>query len=119
LSLLNEFKEARGLGIDNSVEALRVAASNSARLGMEERASFIQSDWLSAISTCKPEDKFQLVVSNPPYIAEGDDKVMPDVVKYEPHSALFAGGSCCCPYRDELYLYLYTQARMAWMSIEC
>lgn len=39
----------------------------------------------------KEEERFQLVVSNPPYIAEDDPEVMEDVVKYEPHAALFAG----------------------------
>ena len=67
LALLSEFPEAYGLGVDQDSDTLATAARNAARLGLGGRARFEVSDWLSEVS-----GRFDLIVSNPPYIPTGD-----------------------------------------------
>lgn len=87
IALLKELPKARGVGVDNNNRALRVAEENAKRHGVETRAQFIQSNWCDAI-----DGTFDLILSNPPYIAAGDmPTLMPDVVFFEPHAALVAG----------------------------
>lgn len=89
LSLLAECPRAKGCGIDISNKALAVAKENAERLGCQDRATWIESDWLQALDK---EKKFDLIIANPPYIAEDDRHVLaPEVVQYEPAKALFAG----------------------------
>lgn len=75
------------LGVDISMGALGVAKQNSMRLlGEDTTLLFKQSDWFSEIT----ERKFDIIVSNPPYIPiEEKSSIMPDVLDYEPHHALF------------------------------
>ena len=67
LALLSELPMARGFGTDRSVPALRCARANAAALGLGGRASFLACDYGAAL-----EGPFDLVVSNPPYVARGD-----------------------------------------------
>ena len=84
LSLIAARKGAKGIGADVSVEALSVAQKNCANLELETRASFIQSDWFDAIT-----GQFDLIVSNPPYIALDEmDDLQPEVRLHEPRLAL-------------------------------
>lgn len=89
LSLLQERGDATGVGIDLSVGALDVARQNATNHNLVMRARFLQSDWFDAI----PADlHFDLIVSNPPYIAKADiGALMPDVRDFEPVSALEGG----------------------------
>jgi release factor glutamine methyltransferase len=76
------------LAIDNSAEALAVAARNTRSLGLEEWVSFAQSDLLSGV----PDDSLHLVISNPPYVTSADMTTLaPDVRSFEPVAALEAG----------------------------
>lgn len=87
LTLLAELPGARGLGTDLSFEALRVAEANAQQLGVADRASFLVSDWCEAIS-----GKFDLILSNPPYIASGEiGALAPEVALHDPHLALDGG----------------------------
>lgn len=87
LALLSELPNASGLGIDASQSALDVATSNAARLGFASRARFQRGDWGQGIAG--PVD---LIVSNPPYIRDGDiESLAPEVARFEPRRAL-AGG---------------------------
>jgi len=89
LSLLAENADASGLGVDLSPAALNVAANNCAALGLSERAVFTQSDWFEAV-----EGQFDLIVINPPYIAMAEmTTLQPEVLKWEPMSALTPGVS--------------------------
>lgn len=82
ISLLAERPGARGTGTDISAAALAVARGNAARLGV--RADFIESDWFSAVS-----GGFDLIVSNPPYIALAEMAALaPEVRDWEPRGAL-------------------------------
>lgn len=93
ISLLSERGTARGLGVDLSEDALKVAARNAARIGV--KAEFRQSDWFSAVS-----GQFDLIVSNPPYIALSEMAgLSPEVRNWEPRLALTDEGDGLGAYR--------------------
>jgi len=95
ITLLAENPGATGLGVDLSPEALGVAQSNADRLGVAQRASLQQSDWFCAV-----EGQFDLIVSNPPYIAAAEmPDLAPEVHNWEPHLALTPGGDGLDAYR--------------------
>lgn len=96
LSLLAERPAATGVGCDISPAALDVARANAADHGLGARVSFVQSDWFSAI-----EGRFDLVVSNPPYIAldEMADLAI-EVRAHDPFCALSDGGDGLGAYRS-------------------
>ena len=85
LAALAEWPAATGLGIDASEAALTLARANAEALGLAARAAFRVGDWMAGVA-----GSFDLILCNPPYIADGE-ALMPDVVRYEPASALFAG----------------------------
>lgn len=88
ITLLAERAGATGTGVDLSPKALSVAAANAAALSVAGRATFLQSDWLSAV-----RGRFDLVVANPPYIAEAEmPGLSPEVRLWEPRLALTPGG---------------------------
>ncbi len=87
LSLLSELKNSIGVGIDVSKEAIFVAKINRNRFNLENRAKFFKKSIMSVINK-----KFDLVVSNPPYIERNDIKnLSEDVKRYEPRLALDGG----------------------------
>lgn len=87
LAALQEFPHAHGLGIDQSTAAIAVAKRNAEHLDMADRAQFQTGNWTSGLDA-----KFDLILCNPPYIAETERATLPpDVVDYEPTDALFAG----------------------------
>ncbi len=87
ITIACERPESRGMCTDSSRLALQVAKANIAALGLGARLSAVQSDWLSGIS-----GKYDLIVSNPPYIASGDIAgLSPDVRNHDPHMALDGG----------------------------
>ncbi len=95
ITLLAELPNARGLGTDISADALRAAEANAARLGVAERASFVLSDWLEAVS-----GQFDLIACNPPYIASGEiDGLAPEVARHDPRGALDGGEDGLDAYR--------------------
>ena len=83
LSLLKYSNDCEGIGADISEEALKVAERNRVQLGLKN-AAFIRSDLFEAV-----EGKFDLLVSNPPYIcSDVIDTLMPEVREHEPRQAL-------------------------------
>jgi release factor glutamine methyltransferase len=87
LSILSERNLAWGLGVDRSMRSLKVAARNAARLGLSDRARFMVGDWDQAIA-----GRFDLVVSNPPYIPTRTiESLDPEVRDYDPVAALDGG----------------------------
>lgn len=99
LSILHERPAATGLGIDASAGALEVAAANARALGLDVRASFLQSDWFSALPA-GPDAVFDVIVANPPYVADAEMNVLaPEISGYEPVSALTAGADGLGAYR--------------------
>ncbi len=86
-SLLTERPEATGVGVDISPGALRVASENLSRLEVLHRAELVLSDWFSAVT-----GQFDLIVSNPPYIASTEVRFLePEVHCWEPASAILGG----------------------------
>ena len=87
LSLLYELKNSTGVGIDVSKGAISIAKINGERLNLQNRVKFINQS-LSNVT----HKKFDLIVSNPPYIKKNDIKNLSvDVRKYEPRIALDGG----------------------------
>lgn len=95
IALLSELPAATGLGVDLSEAALAVAAENAARLGVGGRARFARSDWGRDLA-----GPFDLIVANPPYIAEAEALTLPPEVRgFDPPAALFAGPDGLAAYR--------------------
>ena len=91
LAIASECPAARVTATDASVAALEVARANAAALGLESRVEFLHGNWFAAIGA---EDRFEVVLSNPPYVATGEWKDLPQEVRaFEPHVALFSGPS--------------------------
>lgn len=89
LALAHELPEAEIHAVDVSPAALEIAQANAARLELDSRVRFGESDLLEAFG---PDDMFDFVVSNPPYVGEGEeDMVQREVKKFEPRLAVFAG----------------------------
>lgn len=88
LALLHYLVNGRGVGVDLSEDALEVARENAEHLGLSERTQFLPGDLLEPLK----EGKFAAILSNPPYIPDGDiSKLAPEVRDKEPRMAL-AGG---------------------------
>lgn len=84
VTLLAENPGATGIGLDLSPKAIEVARANAARQGAADRAAFVLSDWFAAV-----DSRFDLVVSNPPYIASAEMPALePEVRDHEPRMAL-------------------------------
>ncbi len=96
LALLAERPAAKGLGVDVSEEALAVARDNAASLGLANRLALLRGDWTAGLGA----DEFDLVVSNPPYIADHVIPTLePEVKDHEPHLALSGGADGLDHYR--------------------
>lgn len=91
LSLAREWPSAIVTATDASAAALATAGENAAALGLESRIDFREGHWFDAVGG---DDRFEVIVSNPPYIATGEAESLPeDVREHEPHAALFSGES--------------------------
>ena len=87
LALLWERRRASGLGIDMSADAVATAKGNAEALGLGEAACFRQGDWAEGIA-----ERFDLVVSNPPYVPSADIAgLQAEVRLHDPHLALDGG----------------------------
>ncbi len=86
LSIAHARRDAEVVAVDASAAALQVARENAERLGIRN-TSFLQSDWFSALDG----QRFDLIVSNPPYVADGDVHLGHGDVRFEPLSALASG----------------------------
>ncbi len=87
LAIARERPNARVLATDASQAALNVARDNAQRLGLRN-VEFARSDWCAALSDARD---FDLIVSNPPYIAEDDPHLAQGDLRFEPRAALASG----------------------------
>jgi release factor glutamine methyltransferase len=95
LALLHERRDAFGVGTDRSEPALRVAVRNAQRFGLSDRAQFVAGDFAGAL-----RPGFDLVVSNPPYVARRDwADLEPEVRDHDPFLALDGGADGLDAYR--------------------
>lgn len=100
LTLLREFPNARGVGMDASAEALSVAQGNADALGVGDRTRLVGGDWRHQGWAGQLGGPFDLLVSNPPYIETATiDGLMPEVARFEPRLALDGGGDGLAAYR--------------------
>ena len=100
LTLLREYPQATGVGIDASEAALAVAQANAEALGVAPRARLTTGDWRQAGWTDLLEGPFDLLVSNPPYIESAAvGGLMPEVARHEPRLALDGGADGLAAYR--------------------
>jgi release factor glutamine methyltransferase len=96
LAVLAERPAGKGLGIDVSEEALAVARENAANLDLAGRVALLRGDWTNGLG----DDSFDLVVSNPPYIAtDVIETLEPEVRDHEPRLALDGGPDGLDAYR--------------------
>ena len=87
LSLLKELYNSRGIGIDISSEAIKIAKANSKNLNLENRAKFKNFEIKNYTL-----GRYDLIVSNPPYIPSKDiKKLSKDIINFEPKEALDGG----------------------------
>jgi release factor glutamine methyltransferase len=95
IALLAALPGASGVGVDLDPAALEVAAANAGRAGVAGRATFCHSDWYDGV-----EGLFDVVVSNPPYIATPDIAALePEVARFDPILALDGGSDGFAAYR--------------------
>ena len=98
ITIKKNIPEAQLYAIDISQEALDISKKNAVL--NQTKINFIQDDILKSSNTSLNKEKFQIIVSNPPYVMEAEKKQMlPNVLDYEPHLALFV------PNNDPLIFY--------------
>ncbi len=97
LALISKISDSTLVAVDKSAEACAVVNENSKHLGFENQVEVINSDVESLQSVLAPQS-FDVVVANPPYIAENDTNIQKEVKLFEPALALFGGA-------DGLQLY--------------
>jgi release factor glutamine methyltransferase len=97
LTVLAERRGAQGVGIERSTQALMIASANAAQLGLANRAQLLRCDW-NEPGWAEGLGRFDLVLANPPYV-EDEAPIAPDVRRWEPEGALFAGPEGLDAYR--------------------
>lgn len=89
LALAKQYPATKVTAVDRSEEALALARENAAASGMAGRVRFLHSDWFSAVPA---EERFDVIVSNPPYLSDAETGATePEVKDHEPRMALSAG----------------------------
>jgi release factor glutamine methyltransferase len=115
LALLHDCPFATGIGLDISSEALKTAQSNADTLGLSGRVRFVKSDWLSAL---KPQS-IDILVSNPPYIVQGEIQHLdPAVRDHDPILALDGGTDGLDAYRAIIETAPKVLRPGGWIALE-
>ncbi len=97
LALLHELPEAKGLGLDYMMEIVNQARENAEALNLADRATFRMSNWFDNLT----DERYDLIVSNPPYIPSNDiSSLMPEVRNFDPLRALDGGPDGLTVYRS-------------------
>jgi release factor glutamine methyltransferase len=125
VSLLAERPDATGVGVDISPAALAVAAGNAQALGVADRATFIEGGWAAgrpaglAAGWSGGGAGFDLVLSNPPYVAEAElAGLAVEVRDHDPHLALVGGVDGLDPYRAILAELPGMLKPGGWLGVE-
>lgn len=85
-AIANSREDVSIIASDQSEAALCVAKANASRLGLST-ITFAQGNWFAAL----PEERFDIIITNPPYIAQGDQHLQEGDLRFEPMSALASG----------------------------
>ena len=113
-ALLSEFANARGLGVDVSPAATKVALANIEACGLTDRAEVLVSDW-----TRNVEGPFDLIVSNPPYVPSAEIAGLPREVRdFDPQLALDGGSDGLEAYRAIMPASAPQLAAEGWLLVE-
>jgi release factor glutamine methyltransferase len=92
VTLASILQDAHVIAIDRSPQALSVAKANAATHGVDRKIEWLEGDLLSPLAGRGLDGHVDVIVSNPPYIAEADwDCLAPEVRLFEPREALVAG----------------------------
>jgi len=88
ITLLLELRNSIGIGLDISEKAIKVASLNAGKYSLDNRLSFVVSDWLKSINI----SSFNVIISNPPYIPNNQiSELSPEVKDFDPILALDGG----------------------------
>ncbi|HSU04864.1 MAG TPA: peptide chain release factor N(5)-glutamine methyltransferase [Acetobacteraceae bacterium] len=114
LAALHEFPGAFGIGIDREPAAAALAQRNAAMLGLADRAAFMIGDWARAVG-----HPFDLILANPTYIDSAEiDRLMPEVSRHEPRTALDGGAEGLDAYRAILPMLPDLLTEAGWAVLE-
>ncbi len=105
------------IGVDVRPEAVSLATHNAQTLHIAN-ATFLLSDWFASLGVPPDGDAFDIIVSNPPYIAADDPHLSEGDVRFEPRSALVAEGDGMA---DLMHLIIAAQAFLSpggWLALE-
>jgi len=115
VALAHKLPKARITAVDISGAALKVARGNAERNGVARRIEFKESDLLAAVAG----ERFEMVVSNPPYVPVGDrDTLAVEVREHEPAVALFGGEGGLALYRRLIPAAHAVLERRGWLAME-
>jgi release factor glutamine methyltransferase len=114
LSILTELRKARGVGVDISKKAIDVAKKNSSRIDLNKRVKFLNKSFESINGY-----KFDVIVSNPPYIKTADIKnLSEDVKRFEPKIALDGGKDGLDVIKKVIYKSRSLLKKSGWLALE-
>jgi len=113
LSIAHSCPQVQVTAVDFSAVALNVARENGQRLGLKN-VSFIESDWFSALTGLH----FDLIISNPPYLAQTDEHLAQGDVRFEPLTALVSGADGLADIRQLVMRATAYCRPNAWLLLE-
>lgn len=113
LALASEKPDWRFCGVDRVPEAVALAQRNQQKLQLAN-ARFFESDWFSALG----DEKFHLIVSNPPYIDNDDEHLQQGDVRFEPRSALVAANQGLQDYQKIIAMAAGYLSNQGWLLFE-
>ena len=114
LSIMTELKGAKGVGLDISKKAIDVAKKNASNLGLNKRIKFLNKHLDNIYGY-----KFDLIVSNPPYIRTSDiNSLSDDVKKFEPKIALDGGKDGLDVIKKVIYKSRTILKKLGWLALE-
>lgn len=113
LALASEKPDWQFCGVDRVPEAVALARHNQQKLQLTN-ARFLESDWFSALD----DEKFHLIVSNPPYIDNNDEHLQQGDVRFEPRSALVAGNQGLQDYQEIIAMAADYLSHQGWLLFE-
>lgn len=120
ISVLVELPRARGVGVDRSQAALRVARTNARRHGVKERCQLRRGDWRCLHGWRRHRERYDMVLCNPPYVARSMFALLePEVARAEPRVALDGGIDGLQAYRQLAPLLPYLLKKRGIACLEC
>lgn len=115
IALARTVGEAQVTAIDLSAKSLAIARENAARNNVADRLRFLEGDLLAPVAA----ERFEMVVSNPPYVAAADRETLAvEVREHEPDMALFAGEDGLAVYRRLIPQARDVLASGGWIALE-